>query len=162
MPVFSRTVSDPQFRARVALFDIPAHRRRPTPLDQQHHLELLPRHPVLLLILSSILPKYVRYRELGLGCPHCNEGFEQHTDSIHHLLPNSTTSSEYAFCYQVYHLSLCLVGHLGLQLRWQRNLTWSLPSLCFCFSFNGFELSGPAKTPISEIAELAGSAPASG
>jgi hypothetical protein len=27
---------------------------------------------------------------------------------------------------------------------------------------NGFELSGPAKSPSSEIAELAGSAPASG
>jgi hypothetical protein len=27
---------------------------------------------------------------------------------------------------------------------------------------NGFELSGPAKAPSSEIAELAGSAPASG
>jgi hypothetical protein len=27
---------------------------------------------------------------------------------------------------------------------------------------NGFELSGPAKVPSSEIAELAGSAPASG
>jgi hypothetical protein len=27
---------------------------------------------------------------------------------------------------------------------------------------NGFELSGPANTPSSEIAELAGSAPASG